>query len=148
MAEEKKESTPPVTTAATTDAPIMTQGKPAETTLTSTVGVPTVPKGQPPPSAGSDLQGNLMLMAAVVIGFYFLLIRPQKKAQDQQAALLAQMKKGDKVLLTSGMYATISDFDGDDATVIIDVNKKDVRVKVRKDGIANVINPDAKEPAK
>ncbi|MGL5296385.1 MAG: preprotein translocase subunit YajC [Culicoidibacterales bacterium] len=42
---------------------------------------------------------------------YFMVIRPQKKEQSKHKALLANLKKGDKVVMTSGIYGTIESID-------------------------------------
>lgn len=39
--------------------------------------------------------------------FYFLIIRPQQKAQKEHAAMLEDLVKGDKIVTTGGLIATI-----------------------------------------
>ncbi len=39
--------------------------------------------------------------------FYFLIIRPQQKQQKTHAAMLDGLVKGDKIITTGGLYATI-----------------------------------------
>ncbi len=39
--------------------------------------------------------------------FYFLIIRPQQKAQKEHAAMLEELVKGDKIITTGGLIATI-----------------------------------------
>jgi preprotein translocase subunit YajC len=39
--------------------------------------------------------------------FYFLIIRPQQKQQKAHAAMLTSLEKGDKIITTGGLYATI-----------------------------------------
>lgn len=56
----------------------------------------------------------LVLMFAI---FYFLLIRPQQKKAKQHKDLLVNLKKGDKVLTSGGMYGRILEVDGDVLTV-------------------------------
>jgi preprotein translocase subunit YajC len=44
----------------------------------------------------------------VIFGiFYFLLIRPQQKKQQQLQAMLKNVKRGDRIITTGGMYGTI-----------------------------------------
>lgn len=40
--------------------------------------------------------------------FYFLFIRPQQKQQKERDNLLKGLKEGDKVVLVSGVYATVT----------------------------------------
>ena len=49
------------------------------------------------------------------------------------------MKKGDKVVLTIGIYGNVADIEGDDVTLVIDP-KKDVRIKVRKEAIGSIVD--------
>lgn len=49
--------------------------------------------------------GPIILMALV---FYFLLWRPQKKQQQQRNEMLASLKKGDRVITTSGIMGSIT----------------------------------------
>ncbi len=139
MAEEKKEAAPAVTGS---EAPVMTQGKPSETK--STISVDPASSGKTPPPPGGGWQDMLPMIACMILVFYFLMIRPEKKRREQQLALMSGMKKGDKVVLAVGIHGTIADIDGDDATLIIDP-KKDVRIKVRKDAIAGVIDENEKK---
>jgi preprotein translocase subunit YajC len=39
--------------------------------------------------------------------FYFLLIRPQQKQRREREAMLSAVKKGDRVVTTSGMHGTV-----------------------------------------
>ncbi len=49
----------------------------------------------------------LLPFAAIFAVFYFLLIRPQKKQQQQHKEMLGNLKRGDKVITTGGVYGTI-----------------------------------------
>lgn len=73
------------------------------------------------PAAGTAGLFNMIwpfvLMFAV---FYFLLIRPQQKKQKQRAAMLNQIKKGDKITTIGGLHGTVVELTDD--TVVIRVN--------------------------
>ncbi len=58
---------------------------------------------------GDPAQGLISFMPLIVIFviFYFLLIRPQKKKQDAHKDMLGNLKRGDKVITTGGIYGTI-----------------------------------------
>lgn len=58
----------------------------------------------------------LVIMFAI---FYFLLIRPQQKRNKQRNAMLAAVKKGDKVVTIGGMHGTIQELNDD--TVVLRV---------------------------
>jgi len=58
--------------------------------------------------------GPILLMVVV---FYFLLYRPQKKEQQRREEMLSNLKKGDRVVTTGGMYGTITALDAKKVTL-------------------------------
>jgi preprotein translocase subunit YajC len=50
---------------------------------------------------------NLVPIIAMVVIFYFLMIRPQVKNQKIKQEFLSQLKRGDEVLTSSGIFGTI-----------------------------------------
>jgi preprotein translocase subunit YajC len=64
------------------------------------------------------LQNFLPIIIMFAI-FYFLLIRPQQKRAKQRNAMLAALKKGDKVVTIGGMHGTIQDLTDDTVTLRI-----------------------------
>jgi preprotein translocase subunit YajC len=74
--------------------------------------------GSEPSSGGFDYT-TILLLVVMVVGFYFLMIRPQQKRQKAQRQLLEDLKKGDKVITTGGVFGTIEAVD--DETIIIKV---------------------------
>lgn len=67
--------------------------------------------------------------------FYFLVIMPQQKARKKQQALLASLKKGDKVISTSGIMGTIVSVDKN--TVILQV-APDVKLRMMRNSISGM----------
>jgi preprotein translocase subunit YajC len=57
-------------------------------------------------------QGNsttmILMMAAMFVGFYFLMIRPQVKKQNQEKKFQENLKIGQRVVTTSGIHARIA----------------------------------------
>ncbi len=66
---------------------------------------------------GSSLQFPLM-MGAIVLVFYFFMIRPQTKKAKDQKKFVSELKKGDKIVTTAGMHGRIAEIN--DATVLIE----------------------------
>ncbi|MBR3623888.1 MAG: preprotein translocase subunit YajC [Selenomonadaceae bacterium] len=66
--------------------------------------------------AGLMTWGPALLM---VLMLYFLLIRPQKKAQKKRNEMLEKLKRGDKVITIGGLYGTI-----------VDISEKQVKLSV------------------
>src|SRR5215510_14680479 len=62
-----------------------------------------------PPGAGgsSALVTQVLFFAAIFAIFYFLLIRPQQKQKRDREAMLGAVKKGDRVVTSSGLHGTV-----------------------------------------
>ena len=67
--------------------------------------------------ADSPLKFPLM-MGAIVIVFYFFMIRPQTKKAKDQKKFASELKKGDKIVTTAGMHGKVAEIN--DATVLIE----------------------------
>jgi len=53
--------------------------------------------------------GSLILPLLLFVGMYFLLIRPQQQKLKEQRELVARAGAGDRVLLSSGVYGTLTE---------------------------------------
>lgn len=54
-----------------------------------------------------------LILPALLFGiFYFVLIRPQQRKLKEQQALIKKAGAGDRVMLTSGIYGTITEVVG------------------------------------
>ena len=64
----------------------------------------------PPGGAGgsSALLTQVVFFAAIFAIFYFLLIRPQQRQKRDRELMLAKVKKGDRVVTSSGMHGTVA----------------------------------------
>jgi len=63
---------------------------------------------QGPNGGGSQgVMMQLLFFAAIFAIFYFLLIRPQQKQKREREAILRAVKKGDRVVTTSGVHGTV-----------------------------------------
>lgn len=52
--------------------------------------------------------GNQLLLMAVIFGvFYLIVIRPMRKKQQQTETMLGQLKNGDRVLTSGGVFGTV-----------------------------------------
>lgn len=78
---------------------------------------------------------SLIPFLLIFIIFYFLLIRPQQKKQKQLQALLDTLKKGDKVVTTSGIWGTITNLGKQTVTLQIADNTK---IKMQRENVARV----------
>lgn len=70
-------------------------------------------------AAGGLLASPLPVFAIIFVAMYFLIIRPQQKQQKKQQEFIAQLKKGDEVILQGGIFGRIVDVREVDLTVEI-----------------------------
>ena len=63
--------------------------------------------GQGAPGAGG-MFGALMPLILIFVIFYFLLILPQRRKQKEHREMVRNVKKGDKIITTGGLYGTIT----------------------------------------
>jgi preprotein translocase subunit YajC len=48
-----------------------------------------------------------VMIVAMIIMFYFLLIRPQQRQRKEMAARIAALQTGDRVITTSGLHGLV-----------------------------------------
>ncbi len=90
---------------------------------------------------------SIVLIVGLIVIFYFMLIRPQQKRMRQQMELMNNLRAGDEVLTSAGIYGTITEIEED--TVLLEVSE-DVEIRVAKSAIARtftVREEPAEEPA-
>jgi preprotein translocase subunit YajC len=84
--------------------------------------------------SGGSLVG-LALPLLMIVGFYFLLIRPQRSRQRAQQALLSALEVGDEVMTTGGIFGTIVEIDEDEGVLTVEI-APGTRVRMLRHGIA------------
>ncbi len=57
--------------------------------------------------AAADSSFSIVIMVAIFLIFYFMLIRPQNKRAKEQRELMNKVKKGDEIITSGGLLATI-----------------------------------------
>ena len=87
---------------------------------------------------------TIITFVLIILIFYFLIIRPQKKRDKETKAMLAAMKKGDRVVTIGGIHGTIVTVK--DQTVVIKVDDS-ARIEFSKSAISTVTSKDAAKTA-
>jgi len=104
----------------------------------ATTGVEAAPStsGAPAGGAGGCAQGSMQLIMFPVIFalFYFLLIRPQQKKQEETDSMLKALRKGDKVRTSGGIKGEILSLD--EREVVLQIADK-VKINVLRSHIAS-----------
>ena len=91
--------------------------------------------------AAASAGGNCVIIVVyvvIIIGFmYFLAIKPQKKQEKKQKALMESVEIGDSILTTSGFYGMVIDVTED--TVIVEFGgNKNCRIPMQKTAIVDI----------
>jgi preprotein translocase subunit YajC len=82
----------------------------------------------------------------VFVIFYFLIIMPQRKRQRALDAMLDNLKSGDKVVTSGGIYGTIVSIRDDKRTVQLKISENPViRVEVARTAISGLQDTPAEE---
>jgi preprotein translocase subunit YajC len=94
----------------------------------------------PAPTGGgggaSQLMPTLVMFGAMFAIFYFLMIRPQQKQKQDRERMLSAIKRGDKVVTTSGMFGTVTNLT--DKTVTLRVADQ-VKLEFERAAIGRVV---------
>jgi len=89
------------------------------------------------PAAGQDVWMSLLPFVLMFAIFYFLLIRPQQKRAKTRNMMLANVKKGDKVVTVGGLHGKIVELTDD--TMVLLVNDS-TRMTFNRSAIDNVVS--------
>ena len=132
--------------AATAPAPAASSTTPVDAAKPGTVAVPAAGKEAAAPS--NPLIQFLPFLPLVVL-FYFMILRPQKREEKKRKELLNRMQKNDRVITAGGMYGTIVAVDPENETVTLRLGADPgVKVDFTRASVVRVITPgDKKETA-
>jgi preprotein translocase subunit YajC len=85
-------------------------------------------------SGAGGFAGFIPLILMFVI-FYFLLIRPQQKRSKEHRQMIANLKKGDRIVTSGGIHGRITGMD--ETTLTVEIADK-VRVKVARGNVSTL----------
>ncbi len=87
---------------------------------------------QTEPPARNPL-GSLLPLILIILVIYFLMFLPQQRRQKRHQAMISQIKKGDRVVTTTGIHGVISEVKETTFIIKIDENTK---MEIEKGAIA------------
>tara|TARA_B100000315_G_C14593845_1_gene597508 strand:+ start:117 stop:431 length:315 start_codon:yes stop_codon:yes gene_type:complete len=88
-----------------------------------------------PVSGNSFLQWLPFILMFLII--YLFMIRPQFKQQKEKKLMLDNLKKGDRVITSGGIYGTIAGFKEKDNVLVLTVDKN-VDIQVSKSAVQTI----------
>ncbi|HZN53473.1 MAG TPA: preprotein translocase subunit YajC [Methylomirabilota bacterium] len=90
----------------------------------------------PPGGGAQSMLPTIIMVASMFAIFYFLLLRPQQKQKQERERMLAAMKRGDRVVTTSGMHGTVTSLS--EHTVVLRVADQ-VKLEFDRSAIGRVV---------
>jgi preprotein translocase subunit YajC len=85
---------------------------------------------------GGGGASGLIMMVVIFAIFYFIMIRPQQKKMKEHKKMVEELKKGDEIITSGGIYGTVEGVTPDTLTVKI---AEGTKVKVTRSSVAAVI---------
>jgi preprotein translocase subunit YajC len=76
---------------------------------------------------------SFIFFGAIILVFYFFMIRPQQKKAKDQKKFIEEVNKGDNIVTIGGMHGRIAEVEGD--TFVLEVEKGG-RIKFNKSAIS------------
>ncbi len=105
------------------------------TILQETAGAPeTLPPAEGAPGGIMDMLVPISLILGI---FYVIMIRPERKKQRARQALLDALKKGDKVMTSSGIYGNVAAINDDVITLQV---AEGVRMRFNRAAVQDILN--------
>ena len=95
------------------------------------------------PAAAGSMITTFITFGLIILIFYFLIIRPQKKRDREAQAMIEALKKGDKVVTIGGIHGTIITVKEHSVVLKVDDN---ARIEFSKSAVSSVLNKE-KAPA-
>jgi len=88
---------------------------------------------------GADMLTSFLPLVLIFVVFWFLMIRPQQKRMKEHRALVAALKKGDKVLTSGGILGLVTKAVEGENDVEVEI-AANVRVRVVRTAVTEVLN--------
>jgi len=82
---------------------------------------------------------NLIFLAFLIVIFYFMLIRPQKRRVEQHRRLISSISVGDEIVTIGGIYGIVGRMGDDDIELEISPG---TTIRVVKSAIARRVTED------
>ncbi|HSL17999.1 MAG TPA: preprotein translocase subunit YajC [Methylomirabilota bacterium] len=90
-------------------------------------------------AAGGSPLSMLLPFVLIFAVFYFIVIMPAKKQQKKKDAMIAGLKKGDRVVTGGGIHGTVATVE--DQTLLLKVSEN-TKIRISKNAVAGLINGD------
>ncbi len=92
--------------------------------------------GAPPAGGGMQL---IILMLPLILIFYFMVFRPQSRERKQHQAMIAAIKKNDRVVTAGGIIGTVTSVRDDEITLKVD-ESSNTKITFRRGSVQQVLS--------
>ena len=96
-------------------------------------------------SGFTGILGTMVPFLLMFLIMYFIIIRPQRNKQKQFDQMIANLKKGDRVLTRGGVHGIILDFIGDEKQKLLIDAGNNVKLHISANYIAMLIEKEKKK---
>ena len=93
---------------------------------------------------GGDMLMTFLPMIAIIVVFYFMLIRPERKRKKEAEQMRSAVRTGDKIVTIGGIVGTVVNVK--ENRIVIETSADQVRIELEKWAISS--NETATEAAK
>jgi preprotein translocase subunit YajC len=88
----------------------------------------------------------LLPLVAIMVLFYFLMIRPQKRKEDEFRRMVSELKENDHVVTIGGVHGVVTNVQRDAERVTIRVDDSTgTKLRVNTSAIARVITAEGED---
>ena len=95
---------------------------------------------------GAGSLASMLPFLAIIVVFYFFMIRPQMNRQKKEKTFQAEINKGTKVVTSSGIHGKIVEMNSTDNTVTIETGAG--KIKFERSAISMELSKKYLAPAK
>ena len=84
----------------------------------------------------TSMWSGVIMMVVVIVGMYFLMIRPQKKQEKEKQAMMNALEVGDEITTIGGIIGEIVSIK--EETVTIETGKERNKIRILRSAIRTV----------
>ena len=106
------------------------------------------PGGAGAAKPGGDLLQLLIPIIPIVVLFYFMIMRPQRREQARRQTMLEAVQKNDRIITAGGIYGVVTNVhrEADEVTIKVD-EATNTKLRVTLSSIARVLGDEPSDPS-
>jgi preprotein translocase subunit YajC len=91
-----------------------------------------------------DIYTTIGVVAIIIVVFWLMWIRPQKRERDRMKTMLDSVRKGDQVITAGGIYGRVLSVKPDMVVLKVDDNS-DVKMRITRSSIVGIVKREEEE---